>query len=89
MKYVLVDKTYEVLGIIESVTPGGAKHYFMKKKRIDDEKKFDNLWKVLTKKEYDLNQEAFQRKPSSEQIEWWKEEEIYLDIDSPITKSKK
>ena len=43
----------------------------------------------MTKKEYDLNQEAFQRKPSSEQIEWWKEEETYLDIDSPITKSRK
>ena len=42
MKYVLVDKTYEVLGTIESVTPGGAKHYFMEKKRIGDEKKFDN-----------------------------------------------
>ena len=51
-----------------------------------DKKKFHSLWKVLPKKEYDLNQYAFARKPSSE---WWKEEETYLDIDAPITKSGK
>ena len=56
---------------------------------MKDKDKFYGLWKILTKKEYDLNMEAFQRKPSSEQIEWWKEEETYLDIDSPITKSRK
>ena len=83
MIYVLVGKDYDIVGKIDSVTPGGAKHYFMEKKRIYDEKKFDKLWKVITKKEYDLNKEAFERKPSSHPgvIEWWKEEPTNPDIE--------
>ena len=86
MIYVLVDKTNEIVDKIDSITPGGAEHYFMERKKMYDKKKFYSLWKVLPKKEYDLNQYAFERKASSE---WWESEEIYLDIDSPITKSKK
>ena len=83
MIYVLVGKDYDIVGKIDSVTPGGAKHYFMEKKRIYDEKKFDKLWKVVAKKEYDLNKEAFERKPSSHPgvIEWWKEEPTNPDIE--------
>ncbi len=83
MIYVLVGKDYDVVDKIDSVTPGGAKHYFMKRKRMTDEKAFDKLWKVIPKKEYDLNQEAFQRKPSSHPgvIEWWKEEPTNPDIE--------
>jgi hypothetical protein len=87
MIYVLVDRTNEIVDKVDSVTLGGAKHYFrILKKMKDKDEEFDKLWKVITKKEYDLNQEAFARKPSSE---WWKEEETYLDIDAPITKSGK
>ena len=86
MIYVLVDKTNEIVDKIDSITPGGAEHYFMERKKMYDKKKFYSLWKVLPKKEYDLNQYAFSRKASSE---WWQSEEEYLDIDSPITKSKK
>ena len=86
MIYVLVDKTNEIVDKIDSITPGGAEHYFMERKRIYDKKKFYSVWKIKTKKEYDLNNEAFMRKSSSE---WWNEEETYLDIDAPITKSKK
>ena len=82
MIYVLVDSTKEVVGTIDSVTPGGAKHYFMERKKIDEES-FDKVWKVMTKKEYKLNEEAFMRKPSSEGIQWWKDEEEYLDLDKP------
>ena len=32
MIYVLIDKTGEVVDKIDSVTPGGAEHYFMKRK---------------------------------------------------------
>ena len=88
MKYVLVDKYDNIVDTVDSVTPGGARYYFIKRKQIVEES-FDKLWKVMTKKEYDLNQEAFIRKPSSESIEWWKDEESYLDIDAPITESKK
>ena len=81
MKYVLIDKKYEIVDKIDSVTPGGAEHYFMGRKKMTDKDKFYSLWKILPKKEYDLNVEAFQRKPSSEQIEWWKEEYTNPDID--------
>jgi hypothetical protein len=83
MIYVLVGKDYEIVDKIDSVTPGGAKHYFMKRKRMTDEKAFDKLWKVVAKKEYDLNKEAFERKPSSHPgvIEWWKEEPTNPDIE--------
>ena len=34
MIYVLIDKTGEVVDKIDSITPGGAEHYFMKRKKI-------------------------------------------------------
>tara|TARA_R110002012_G_C11217431_1_gene562134 strand:- start:34 stop:279 length:246 start_codon:yes stop_codon:yes gene_type:complete len=80
MKYVLINSNDEVVDEIDAITPGGAEHYFMERKRMYDKKKFYEVWKVKTKKEYDLNEEAFKRKPSSESIEWWKDED-YLDID--------
>ena len=48
---------------------------------MKDKDAFYKLWKILPKKEYDLNMEAFARKSSSEQIEWWKEEYTNPDID--------
>jgi len=86
MLYVLVNSAGEIEDKIDSITPGGAEHYFMERKRIDDKESFYKVWRIKTKKEYDLNKEAFMRKASSE---WWNGEETYLDIDAPITKSKK
>jgi len=74
MKYVLINKSYEVIDEVDSVTPGGAEHYFMGRKQIKDKDKFYSLWQIKTKKEHNLNVEAFARKASSEHIEWWKEE---------------
>ena len=88
MKYVLVDKYDNIVDKVDlasDVGVSGARTFFKSRKQIDEES-FDKLWKVMTEKEYDLNQHAFARKPSSE---WWKEEETYLDIDAPITKSGK
>ena len=48
MIYVLIDKTGEVVDKIDSVTPGGAEHYFMKRKKIEDKDKFYSLWKIKT-----------------------------------------
>ena len=76
--YVLIDSNHDIVDKIDSITPGGAEHYFMKRKQIDDTDAFYKVWKIKTKKEYDLNQHAFERKASSE---WWKEEEDYLDIE--------
>jgi hypothetical protein len=81
MIYVLINSAGEVVGDIDSITPGGAEHFFMKRKQMHDKKKFYSVWSIKTKKEYDLNEEAFKRKPSSERMEWWKEEEKYLDLD--------
>tara|TARA_A100001201_G_scaffold14204_2_gene17323 strand:+ start:641 stop:919 length:279 start_codon:yes stop_codon:yes gene_type:complete len=85
--YYLVDKTYEVVDKIDSITQGGAVEYFMKRKQIEDEQTFKKIWSVVSKKEYNLNMEAFSRKPSSEHFQWWKDEESYLDVDAPITQS--
>ena len=80
MKYYLVDNYDNIVDKIDSVTPGGADHYFMKRKLLEDKEKFYSVWKIQTKKEYDLQRDAALRKPSSE---WWKEEEAYLDLDKP------
>ena len=82
MKYVLIDKNYDVVDKIDSITEGGAEHYFMKRKQMDDTDKFYSLWKIKTENEHKLNQEAFARKSSSHPTSWW-DEDNYLDIDKP------
>ena len=82
MKYVLIDNYDNICGIIDSVTSGGAEHYFMRRKKMKKED-FDKIWKVISHSYYKEQVESFTRKPSSEQIEWWKEEEGYLDLDKP------
>ena len=82
--YVLLNSFDEVVDEIDSITPGGAEYYFMKRKQMSDTESFYKVWKIKTKKEHKLNQEAFKRKPSSE---WWNEEEDYLDIDKPQGKN--
>ena len=80
MKYVLIDSNNDIVDTIDSVTPGGAEHYFMKRKKMEDKESFYNVWKIKTEKEHELNSEAFMRKASSE---WWNYEDNYLDIDKP------
>ena len=80
MKYVLIDNYDNICGTIDSVTSGGAEHYFMRRKKMEKED-FDKIWTVVSYSYYKEQTEAFTRKPSSEQIEWWKEEEGYLDLD--------
>ncbi len=88
MKYVLVDKSFDVVSTAElgsGIGLSGARTYFIGIKKIDEDK-FDGLWKVMTKKEYDLNLEAFERKPSSQGygIEWWKEDKEIIDDELKI-----
>ena len=80
MKYVLIDSNNDIVDTINSVTPGGAEDYFMKRKQMKDKESFYKVWKIKTEKEYELNKEAFTRKASSE---WWGGEESYLDIAQP------
>jgi len=78
MIYVLVDNSNDVVGTIDSTTISDAEDYFIARKQFVDRDTFYSLYRILPKKEYELNQEAFRRKPSSE---WWAGEERYLDID--------
>jgi len=52
----------------------------MGRKQIN-EKRFDELWTVMSKKEFELNREAFERKSSSDPNKRWWAEDKYLDID--------
>ena len=86
MKYLLVNRSDEIVFKVDlagDVGINGAKTYFQGMKQMSDREQFDKLWKVITKKEYDLNKEAFERKPSSHPgvIEWWKEEPTNPDIE--------
>ena len=82
MKWVLVDKHDNVIDRKELHSGYGknaAKMYFVGRKRLE-EKEFDNMWRVMTKKQYD-NQ--FRVSLQNKQYEWWKDDQSYLDIDKP------
>ncbi len=79
MKWVLINKFDEVIDTCEiasEVGVSGAKTYFRKRKDMK-ESEFDKLWKVMS----ELTYKAYQRKSSSEQIPWWKDEWSNPDID--------
>ena len=73
MKYVLVDKIDNIVDRVElgsEVGISGAKTFFVGRKQID-EKKFDNLWKVMTEEHYDTQKDLTNRR--NKQYEWWKD----------------
>ena len=43
--YVLIDSNNDIVDKIDSITPGGAEYYFMKRKQIEDVEKFYEVWK--------------------------------------------
>ena len=80
MKWVLVNNVDEIVDTCEiasGVGVSGAKTYFMGIKRLKG-KEFDKLWKVMSKEKYDMQ---FKLSLQNRQIEWWKDDESYLDID--------
>ena len=78
MEFVLVDK-YDNINNRADIPEGvDAKDYFIKIKQIDEEG-FDQLWKVMTIDDYDRIQHQSLRNNGGRQIEWWKEEDSYLD----------
>jgi len=80
MEFVLVDK-YDNINNRAEISEGvDAKDYFMKIKKIDEEG-FDQLWKVMTIEQYDRIMKQSLKNNSSRQIEWWKDEGDYLDIE--------
>ena len=87
MKWVLVNKNDEIVDTCEiasNVGVSGAKTYFRKRKQIDEES-FDKLWKVMSNEQDGRNMELSNRE--GKQYQWWKDEETYLDVEAPITKS--
>ena len=84
MKYVLVRKSDGSMASSVRINDNhevvAAKFYFMGRKQIN-EKRFDELWTVMSKKEFELNREAFERKSSSDPNKRWWAEDKYLDID--------
>ena len=82
MKWVLVNNMDEIVDTCEiasGVGISGAKSYFMGIKRLKG-KKFDNLWRVMSQENYDLQ---FKASLQNKQYEWWKDDQSYLDIDKP------
>ena len=78
MKYVLVDKGDNIIDKVELNSElREAKKFFIGRKRID-EKEFDNIWKVMSKEQYDTQHTASLQ---NKQYEWWKDDQSYLDID--------
>ena len=74
-EYVLVDKYDNITNrakLSEGIDP---KNYFMQIKKIDEEG-FNKIWKVMTIDEFDnRHKHGLQNR----QIEWWREEDGYLD----------
>ena len=88
--YLVERRTDNIVDKIDSVTPEPAKDYFIGRKQMkDNEKSFDDIWKVMEKKDYDLEfkNNLYNRQMGNRKYEWWKEEESYLDVDAPITQS--
>ena len=80
MKWVLVNNMDEIVDTCEiasGVGVSGAKTYFMGIKRLRG-KEFDKLWRVMSKEKYDIQ---FKVSLQNRQIEWWKDDQSYLDID--------
>ena len=78
MKYVLVDKIDNIVDRVElgsEVGISGARTFFIGRKKID-EKEFDNMWKVMTERQYN-NQ--FTASLQNKQYEWWKEEKAIVE----------
>ena len=78
MKYVLVDKGDNIIDKVELNSElREAKKFFIGRKQID-EKEFDNIWKGMSKEQYDTQHTASLQ---NKQYEWWKDDQSYLDID--------
>jgi|TARA_R100000664_G_C2695216_1_gene97715 molybdenum cofactor biosynthesis enzyme MoaA len=88
MKYLLVDKHDNIVTSVElasNVGVSGAKTYFVGTKRID-EKEFDKLWKVMTRKEYDTQFKATlqNRQMDNMKYKWWEEDKAIVDEELKI-----
>jgi|TARA_B100000131_G_scaffold320122_1_gene367479 hypothetical protein len=94
VEYVLVNKQDEIVfsaNLASDVGIGGATTYFQGVKQMPDREVFSNLWKVMTRTEYDRIYEATTRKPSSQSqgYDWWKEEKAIVDDEMSLFERKR
>jgi hypothetical protein len=77
LSYVLVNRFNEIVHTCDSESLDKAKNFFISVKQIDGEK-FDNLWKVMKRDEYDTN---LKNKPLSvgTPYQWWEEDKVETD----------
>ena len=81
MKYVLVNRLDEIITKAElgsDIGISGAITYFQGIKKMPNRDEFNKLWKVMTESDYDIKLKSSLQ---NRQIEWWKDDEKYLDID--------
>jgi hypothetical protein len=79
MKYVLVDRNDNIIDTVDltsEVGISGARNFFIGRKQIPYEN-FIQLWKVMTKDEYDRLFDLSHRQ--NKQHEWWKEDKEITD----------
>ena len=77
MKYVLVDKGDNIIDKVELNSElREAKKFFIGRKQID-EKEFDNIWKVMSEEDYNIQSKLANRR--NKQYEWWKEDKEITD----------
>ncbi len=79
----LVDKYDNINTSVElasNVGVSGAKTYFIGIKKLD-EKKFDGLWRVMTREEYDIQFKANlqNRQMGKLKYKWWEEDKQITD----------
>jgi len=81
MKYVLVDGGDNINTSVDlsgDVDLSRAKTYFVGKKQIPYEN-FIQLWRVMTKDEYEKQFHSTNRPPSYQGIKWWEEDKTITD----------
>ena len=92
MQYVLVNKYDEIVTSVNlesEVGISGATTYFQVVKKMPDRKSFNNLWKVMTREQYDKQFKAGNRKPSSQGYNWWEEDKAITDEEMSLFEKKR
>jgi len=77
LSYVLVNRFNEIVHTCDSESLKEAKNYFIGIKKMDGER-FDSLWRVMNRKEYDT---ILGNKPLSvgTPYQWWEEDKKEYD----------
>ena len=86
MKYVLINKFDEIVDTVDlagNVGKTGATTYFQGVKKLPNQEDFNKLWKVMSKREYEMvfKISLQNRQMDKRKYEWWKDEPSGPDDD--------